>query len=718
MGPKSQEDGPPPGHNSQPRAESLYPVLSLCALLVLAVVLVFGQTVRHDFVAYDDGPYVFENTHVQGGLTTQGIAWVFTHSHVGNWHPLTGISHMLDCQFYGLSAGGHHATSVLLHAANTIVLLLVLLRMTGGLAPSAVVAALFAIHPLHVESVAWVAERKDVLSGLFFLLTLAAYVGYVRRPFSLARYLAVMLLFALGLMSKPMLVTLPFVLLLLDYWPLGRLVRRPTSGAATESSPPSDSYWLAWRPLVEKIPLVLLAGASCVATLMAQQEALIANEHMRLPWRVANALVSYVAYLGQFFYPVGLAALYPHPGNRLPTWEIVGASLVLVGISATALAARRKYPYLLVGWLWYLGMLVPVIGLVPVGCQAMADRYTYLPHIGLVVLLAWAAVDLAARCGCRRWAYGAVLTAVLAALMGVAWRQTSTWCNSETLWTRALACTSGNFIAHLGFGRTLEERRRVDEAVEQYRKALELNPTYMEAYSNLGNALRQQGRLDEAMAYCRKALEIQPQSVKTHRVLGLALAASGRFDEAIAQFQEALAIEPECAEAHNDLGAALLERGRNDEAIAHWKQAVAINPQDAQTHRNLGIVLYQQGKIAEALAQWTECIRLCPNDTSLMSATAWVLATCPEASLRNAARAVELAQQAAGLSGLSEPAVLDTLAAAYAEAGRYPEAIRTAEQALAIATAQHNATLQEAIRARIRLYQAGAPYRETTGRNR
>ena len=258
---------------------------------------------------------------------------------------------------------------------------------------------------------------------------------------------------------------------------------------------------------------------------------------------------------------------------------------------------------------------------------------------------------------------------------------------------------------------------RVDDAVEQYRKAVELNPGYMEAYSNLGNALRQQGRLDEAMAHCRKALEIQPQSARTHRILGLALAGSGRLDEAIAQFQEALAIEPECAEAHNDLGAALLERGRSNEAVAHWKQAVAINPHDAQTYRNLGIVLYQQGKIADALAQWNQSIRLCPDDKSLISATAWVLATCPEASLRNAGRAVELAQQATGLSGGSDPAVLDTLAAAYAEAGRYPEAIRTAEQALAIATTQHNASLQEAIRTRIRLYQAGSPYRERIGRN-
>ena len=351
--------------------------------------MVFGQTVRHEFINCDDDQYVYENPQVARGFTAQGIVWAFTHFHSANWHPLTWLSHMLDCQLYGLNhPGGHHLTNVLLHAASAILLFLVLRQMTGDLWPSAFVAALFAIHPLHVESVAWVAERKDVLSGLFFMLTLAAYVGYARRPFSLLRYLLVTVLFALGLMAKPMLVTLPFVLLLLDYWPLGRI------GAAVPQSPqqarlPRQSSLALRRVLLEKLPWLVLTAASCVVTRFAQQTALVSTERLPLPSRIANALVSYVAYLGQFFYPVGLAVLYPYPQSTLPIWKIVGALLLLVGISLAVLACRRKCPYLLVGWLWYLGMLVPVIGLVQVGDQSMADRYTYLTQIGLYIALAW-----------------------------------------------------------------------------------------------------------------------------------------------------------------------------------------------------------------------------------------------------------------------------------------------------------------------------------------
>ena len=362
-----------------------YTVAAVCGFLLLAVALVFGQTVRHDFVNYDDNAYVYENPQVAGGLTAHGIAWAFTSFHVSNWHPLTWLSHMLDCQFYGLHAGGHHLTNVLLHAATAILLFLVLRRMTGDLWPSAFVAAVFAIHPLRAESVAWVAERKDVLSGLFFMLTLGAYAGYARRPFSLGRYLTVVLLFALGLMAKPMLVTLPFVLLLLDYWPLGRIGPHRRTGISSFR-----------RVVVEKIPLLALTAASCVATVIAQGTAVIAIDVIPLPSRIANALVSYVAYMGQLFYPAGLAVLYPHPEGGLPIWKVAASSLVLAGISAAALVWRRRFPYLFVGWFWYVGMLVPVIGLVQVGLHAMADRYTYLPQIGLCIAVTWGVAQLAA----------------------------------------------------------------------------------------------------------------------------------------------------------------------------------------------------------------------------------------------------------------------------------------------------------------------------------
>ena len=356
----------------------------VCCLLALAVAVVFGQTVQHDFINFDDDVYVYNNPHIAHGLTGHALAWSFSTFHASNWHPLTWLSHALDCQLYGAhNAAGHHLTNVALHAAVAVLLLLLLWQMTGDLWPSAFVAAVFALHPLRAESVAWVSERKDLLCGLFFILTLAAYVHYVRHPFAWGRYLLVLGAFALGLMAKPMLVTLPFLLLLLDYWPLGRM-------SALELSSPKT-----WRGLVvEKIPLLALAAASCAVTPLAQRQAMIPMDVVPLSARIANAVVAYVAYIGQFFYPAGLAVFYPYPSEGLPAWKVVLGMVVLVIVSAVALLGRRRMPYLFVGWFWYLGMLVPVIGLMQVGSQAMADRYTYLPQIGLCVALAWAPPNL------------------------------------------------------------------------------------------------------------------------------------------------------------------------------------------------------------------------------------------------------------------------------------------------------------------------------------
>ena len=394
-----------------PRPPSRRLVLAVCIFLLAAVAAVFGQTLRHGFVNYDDDEYVYENRHIYPGLTTKGIAWVFSHEHTANWHPLTGISHMLDCQIYGLNkVGGHHLTSVVLHAATAIFLFLALLRMTGRLWPCAFVAAVFAIHPLRAESVAWISERKDVLSGLFFMLTLWAYAGYVRKPFSRLRYLAVAVCFALGLMAKPMLVTLPFVLLLLDYWPLGRFQAAGMGNAGGRRR-------VAVRLVVEKIPLLVLVIGSCVATLWAQQKAIKAAAGYAMINRILNGLVSYVAYVVQMCWPAGLAPFYPlRSDDALLAVEAMAALVALAGISLATLLWRRRYPYLPVGWFWYLGMLVPVIGVVQVGGQAMADRYTYLPQIGIYLLIAWAACDLTCSWAYRRWVCGAAATVVLAAL--------------------------------------------------------------------------------------------------------------------------------------------------------------------------------------------------------------------------------------------------------------------------------------------------------------
>jgi hypothetical protein len=453
-------------------------VSGVCIFLAVIIWMVFGQTLGHEFVNYDDDLYVYENPVVQKGLTWEGFRWALTYGGIGHWHPLTWLSHMLDCQLYGLNAGGHHLTNLLLHGAATILLFLVLRRMTGTLWRSAFVAAVFAIHPLRVESVAWVAERKDVLSGLFFMLTLWAYVRYVQRqsrvegrgsnaqatPALGSRlwtfdYYLVLLFFALGLLSKNMLVTLPFVLLLLDYWPLNRLA--------------GFSPGVLLRRVAEKIPLFVLTIGSCMATALVPE--IRSADTLPFGLRMENALVSYVIYLWQMIHPSGLACLYPNPASYLPLWQVAGALGLLLAISGAVWAFRQKHPWLVVGWLWYLGMMVPVIGIVQISHYAHADRYTYLPQIGLYLLLTWAAADLCAGWRHRRVVLGGGSAIILMALIFCAHTQSSYWRNSESLWTHALTCTSDNYIAHNNLGNALLEKGEVDEAMAQYQKALEIN---------------------------------------------------------------------------------------------------------------------------------------------------------------------------------------------------------------------------------------------------
>ena len=567
---------------------------AVCGLLLLAVVCVFGQTLRYGFVNYDDQKYVCKNPHVSGGLNAEAVRWAFTTRHASNWHPLTWLSHMLDCQLYGLISEWHHLTNVLLHAATAILLFLILRQMTGDVWPSAFAAAVFAIHPLRVESVAWIAERKDVLSGLFFMLTLAAYLGYVRRPFSLARYLTVIGLFALGLMAKPMLVTLPFVLLLLDYWPLGRM-----------------TPW--WRLVVEKLPLLAFSAASCAATLWAQSDAIASTDHVPFSLRLSNAAVSYVAYLVQLFYPVGLAVLYPLPLSGWPTWKVLGAVLVLLAISGGVVACRRRCPYLLLGWLWYLGMLLPVSGLLQVGSQAMADRYTYLPQIGLCIAIAWGASQATRSWPRRAWACGVASALAVATLMGCAWRQTSYWRDSETLWNRALDCTEQNHIANYNLGVALCDRGQVDEAIAQYLAALKVRPDYVDARFNLGVALASLGRLDDAVVVYRQVLELEPKFADAHNNLGVVLADLGQTDEAIAHYREALEIEPDLVSAYNNLGNVLANRGLVDEAIAEYRQALKINSDYAEAHNNLGAALLRREAVDEAIVHFEKALAIRPD---------------------------------------------------------------------------------------------------------
>ena len=886
-------------------------VVCVCVLLVLAVLAVFGRTAHSEFVAYDDDQYVYENPVVQRGLSLKSIGWAFTHTQVGNWIPLTALSHMLDCQMFGLHAGGHHLVNVLWHAANAVLLFLVLRHLTGSLWRSAFVAALFAVHPLRAESVAWVSERKDVLSGFFFLLAIGAYAGYVekRRATSFASsfgtptecgkaaedgergkgklfYALVVVFFTLGLLAKSMVATLPFVLLLLDYWPLGRMRGSQRSEVRSQKTDGGEQRYPSvpfWRLVREKVPLFLLSIGACVATASVPGLVLANAERLPLLERMGNAVVSYVVYLRQMIFPAGLATPYPIVPGGQPYWKVCLAMMLLAAISAAVVTWRKTRPWLLTGWLWYLGMLFPVIGIVQISSDAgHADRYTYLPEIGLAAAGIWAVAEWCARWEGRRVVLGGLGAGVVCALGVWGYHQTSYWRSSKTLWTRALACTSGNSVAHNALGlvfikdgktaEAIQEFRKAlsikpdyiaalnnlgnvfandgkveeavqayqkalavkpddlsvlndfgvllakdgkleeaiaeyrkalkinpdfaeahlnlgialghngqrEESIEQYRKALKIQPGYTEAWGNLGVALFSMGEKEQAIACYRKALEIDPTYVDAEYNLGYALALEGKTEEAIAQYRKALEIKPDYAFAFNGLGAAFygkeewdesiaqyrkaleikpdftaarrgldkallrkgefdevmarfnrtaasspdlltkwcnlgndyLQTGNLDKAILCYRQATKANPRSADACANLGLASFQKGEIREAIDAWQRSLEINPDQPSVQNNLAWLLATTPDASLRNGAKAVALAEQASHSDAGGNPVVLHTLAAAYAEMGRYGDAVATARRALEIAAAQKNDDLNAKLPMEIILYQADRPLRD------
>ena len=590
---------------------------SICLFLIVAISAVFWQVRNHEFLNYDDKAYVTENSHVRAGLTLKGIIWAFTTTDADNWHPLTWLSHMLDYQLYGLNPAGHHLTSLLFHIVNTLLLFLVFKRMTGALWGSGFIAALFALHPLHVESVAWVAERKDVLSTFFWILTIWTYVRYTEQP-RLNRYMLVLLSFALGLMAKPMLVTLPFVLLLVDYWPLGRLQFGPRSGRhrlnTSRSKGTSDQRSFALRLVLEKVPLFVLAAVSSFLTFFVQRSggAVAPLELVPLENRVANALVSYVSYIGKMIWPHRLAVFYPYP-DTFPIWHVAGAGLLLGAVSFLAILGARRRPYLMVGWLWYLGTLVPVIGLVQVGLQAMADRYTYVPFIGLFIMVAMGVPDILSG-----WRYRGIVMAIsggllLAIFMAITWLQVQYWQNGVTLFEHALEVTPNNPLSQSSLGAALADQGKTQEAIAHYTEALRIKPYNAEVHNNLGAALIQQGKIQEAIIHYTEALRINPEYVEAHYNLGNALARQGNTQEAIVHYTEVLRIKPDDADAHNNLGNALSEQGKIEEAIAHYTEALRIVPHDVMVHNNLGNALARQGNIREAIVHYTEALWINPD---------------------------------------------------------------------------------------------------------
>jgi protein O-mannosyl-transferase len=822
------------------RTDNTRNALLIGVLLAAVTLAAYWPVFQNDFVSYDDPSYVTENPFVLRGMRWANVVWAFQNPYAGNWHPLTWLSHALDVHLYGVKPTWHHLTGLLFHTANALLLFVWLKRMTGGLWRSAAVAALFALHPLHVESVAWVAERKDVLSTFFFLLTLLAYGRYAEKsevqspksegnpkleireprdtpqasassptpqaprstlhatsnaPLASSFYVLSLCFFALGLMSKPMLVTVPFVLLLLDFWPLGRL--QPAS---------------LRRLILEKIPFLVMSIASSVVTFLVQRQAGAVGslETIPLEFRISNALISYVRYAAKMFWPVNLAVFYPAPGSW-PAWWVAGAALILAALSAWALWRARTAGYLMVGWLWYLGTLVPVIGLVQVGQQAMADRYSYIPLIGLFVMLVWSAAEIPARWPVARAWLAACAVAMIVACAVLTRGQLAYWRNSASLFEHALAVThdnavaqnnlgvcfldagnlaaaeshfaeavrirprypeglvnlglccekqgreeeafelvqkavqiQGTAVAHYNLANMLSRRAVLHEAESHYRSALKLKPEFADAWYNLGILKAKQGKADEAAQCYAAALEFKPGHAEAHLTLGAMLANQKQFDAAIIHFQAALQTAPGNVDARFNLAAALNAKGDYAGAAAHYAEACRLRPEDLEARQNLGVALLYQGKMPEAAAQLQEVLRVRPeasthhflalaldaqgrakealphyreaarlstNNALYLNDLAWVLATSPRADVRNGAEAVRLAEAACRLSGGKEARCFGTLDAAYAEVGRFDDAVATATKARELALAAGQQDIAQAAEARLALYRERKPFR-------
>jgi tetratricopeptide (TPR) repeat protein len=663
----------------------------LLALLTLAVYL---PVMHNSFLNFDDDDYVTNNPVVQDGLTWAGVKWAFTTWHAGNWHPITWLSHELDCELFGLNAGAQHCVNAMFHTANAVLLLLLLFRLTGAFGPSAFVAALFALHPLHVESVAWISERKDVLSTLFEVLALLAYTQYAQSTTTVqsqcvgaekvvpasgvsfvsshtSRYFWLSVIyFALGLMAKPMLVTLPFVMLLLDYWPLNRI---------PQSSIPNHQLPAFWRLVFEKWPFYLLSAASCIVTFLAQRNGglVITLQQLPLDTRLGNALLSYVTYLWKAVWPAKLAIVYPLK-NQLPWSQATAATILLAVITWLVWRARQRWPYLLVGWLWFWGTLVPVIGLVQTGGQAMADRYTYVPLVGIFIAVAFGIKDLIAR-----FQIGIVLPTLLAGLvlgscLVLTRRQVSYWHDSVSLFRHAVDVTKDNDMAHYCLGLALEEQHKWDKALIEYRKAERLAPERYETHRNFADILAQTGKPDEALAEYREAVRLNPQSASLHDNLGVTLANLSHYDEALDQYLK----------------------------------AIQLNPDDSRSYYLMGRTLLLQGNEAQAVGRFREAMRHNPNDLPTLIFLASVLASSENPHIRNGTEAIALAEKANILTDSREPLVLDTLAMACAEAGRFNDAQQFEQRAIQLALA---ASLKETnvMNQRLELYQSGHPYHQT-----
>lgn len=583
--------------------------LLIAAGLAAATLAVYGQVVSHQFINLDDDAYIYENPMVAAGLTTKGLVWAFTTFHAANWHPVTWLSHMLDVQVFGLNPGPHLAVNLLFHILNSLLVFALFKYMTHCVWRSAIVAALFALHPMHVESVAWAAERKDVLSAFFALLSLLAYSRYAKAASSSWKpFLPVTLSLALALMAKPMFVTWPFVMLLLDYWPLNRLKWRPRDGL--------NRLLECLRPLArEKIPVFVLAAASIAITYVAQSRGGAVRQFTDAPvaLRISNALVSYARYFASLFWPSGLGVYYPFSPEGMPLWQVAGSLALVAGVTIVALRAMEGRRYLITGWAWYLGTLIPVIGLVQVGGQAMADRYSYIPSIGLFVMVVWGVSELAGKRVAQYRAAALAAMIWLTILASLAWVQVGFWRDSITLYRHTLLAAPDNVVVHYNLAHALGKQGRLNEAVTYFGDALRIKPDFFDALINIGVTLNDQRRFAEATTYLTRAIELQPRSSKAHLQLGIALAQNGSSGEALPHFYQALEFAPNDADVRNNLGLMLAREGRLTEAAEQLDEALRLNPNSPDSHNNLGLVLLMQGEPEKSIPEFSLALRLKPE---------------------------------------------------------------------------------------------------------
>jgi protein O-mannosyl-transferase len=719
-------------------------VVLICVVLAVATLAAFWPVINAEFIDFDD-LYIMENPRMQRGLTAENVSWAFTSFYGSNWHPLTWLSLLMDCELFGVDAPAMHRVNLGFHVANGVLLFLMLNRLTRAVWASAIVAALFALHPLRVESVAWITERKDVLSTCFWILTMWCYAEYVQRRCA-GWYTGALLFFVLGLMSKAMLVTLPFVLLLWDLWPLRRMDVR---------TPRWWMDWARWRGLLlDKLPFVAFTVAVMSLTLLAPHgdEDLVSIVQLPLSERVENAFVSYARYLAKTFWPTDLAVFYPHPEQWPPLVFATAAAVVLI-VTAFAVGTFKRWPWLSIGWFWFVGTLVPVSGIVQIGGQSMADRFTYVPSIGLFIAIVWTVRELVlGHRALMAFAVSAAAATIVASGV-VTYRQAGYWKDSERLFTRAVSVTPPNAFILNSMGNVLARQGRIVEAMEKFNAALKLAPDDFRAWAYIGNIYARDGKFDAAIEHFRAALRHRPNSAQMHYNLGLALAAKGQWAEAITHFEKELALEPfyfsghfhlgnaylnsgnpeaaatnylaaiqlksDLPAAHYNLGEARLAQGRVQEAIEHFTAATRLDPKSADAHRQLGLALQQAARRQEALPyleravalnpsssglrallaallselgqtqaaifQYREALKIDENTPSILNNLAWLLSTHPDAAVRDGAEAVRLAERAVDRTNRKQPFLLGTLAAAYAEAGRFDDAVKTAEEAIQIA---------------------------------